>query len=343
MTLAVAVAVCLVAALTLYALFGGADFGGGVWDLLAAGPRGKAYRDLIAQAIGPIWEANHVWLVLALVLLFVAFPAAFAQLAITLHIPLSLMLVGVVLRGSAFTFRTYDSEHDAVQRRWGFLFAVASTITPLLLGLCAGAVASGAVGAATTGDFEARYVAPWLAPFPMAVAVFTLVLFAFLAAVYLCVAASDRSDLQEGMRRRALGAAAVAGAVAWWTLAMAKLNAPVLFGRLMTDAGAITIQVLTAMAAITAIATLWTRRYRVARVAAAAQVSLILSGWAYAQFPYIIPGALTIEQSAAPAITLKLLLIGLGAGAIVLVPSLIYLYRVFAQDSSSSFERADAA
>jgi cytochrome d ubiquinol oxidase subunit II len=342
-TLAVAVALVLVAALTLYALFGGADFGGGVWDLTAAGPRGKAYRDLIAHAIGPIWEANHVWLVLALVLLFVAFPAAFAQLAITLHIPLSLMLVGVVLRGSAFTFRTYDSEHDAVQRRWGFLFAVASTITPLLLGLCAGAVASGAVGRAASGDFHARYVAPWLAPFPAAVALFTLALFAFLAAVYLCVAASAHRDLQEGMRRRALAAAVVSGAVAWGTLAMARSHATALFDRLMSDPGAIAIQGATAVTAITAIAALWTRRYRVARVAAAAQVALILAGWAYAQFPYIIPGALTIEQAAAPAITLKLLLGGLAAGAVILVPSLVYLYRVFAKDGGSSFVRVDAA
>src|SRR5688572_5170487 len=132
-TLAALLAGAVMVSLNAYVLLGGADFGGGVWDLLAGGPRWKRQRALIAGAIGPIWEANHVWLILVVVLLFSCFPAAFTRMSVTLHIPLTLMLIGIVLRGSAFTFRSYDSQQDDVQRRWGAIFAGASTVTPVLL------------------------------------------------------------------------------------------------------------------------------------------------------------------------------------------------------------------
>ncbi|HEX5818753.1 MAG TPA: cytochrome d ubiquinol oxidase subunit II, partial [Gemmatimonadales bacterium] len=143
MTLALVLAGAVMVALTAYVLMGGADFGGGVWDLFASGRRKQQQRALIAEAIGPIWEANHVWLILVVVLLFVCFPAVFARISVALHIPLTLMLIGIVLRGSAFTFRTYDSQRDDVQQRWGAIFAIASLITPLILGVSAGAVATG--------------------------------------------------------------------------------------------------------------------------------------------------------------------------------------------------------
>ena len=143
LTLPNAVAAVILFSLTAYALLAGADFGGGVWDLLASGPRRRAQRALIADAIGPIWEANHVWLILVVVLLFTCFPPAFASLGIVLHIPITLMLIGIVLRGSAFTFRSYGSERSETQRRWGTIFAIASVVTPVLLGVCVGAVAAG--------------------------------------------------------------------------------------------------------------------------------------------------------------------------------------------------------
>src|SRR5690348_15560429 len=147
-TLADLLAGVIFLALNAYALLGGADFGGGVWDLLARGPRTERRRELIAEAIGPVWEANHVWLILALVLLFTCFPPAFARLGTRLHIPLSLVLIGIVLRGSAFTFWRYGggAHGDREQRHWGVIFAVASLITPLLLGTTVGAIASGAGG-----------------------------------------------------------------------------------------------------------------------------------------------------------------------------------------------------
>src|SRR5213592_3740128 len=152
MTLADILAGIVFLALNAYALLGGADFGGGVWGLLARGPRKQAQRDLIAHAIGPVWEANHVWLILAVVLLFTCFPPAFARLGIALHIPLSLVLIGIVLRGSAFTFWRYGGETDAEQRHWAGTFAVASLITPVLLGVTVGAVASGAVSGPRAPD-----------------------------------------------------------------------------------------------------------------------------------------------------------------------------------------------
>src|SRR5437764_5309144 len=141
-------AAVMVVSLNAYVLTGGADFGGGVWDLLASGPRRAAQRELIASQIGPIWEANHVWLILVVVVLFTAFPAAFATLGVVLHVPLSLLLIGIVLRGSSFVFRSYGARDDATQQRWGRVFAMASVITPILLGIVVGAVASGATGAA---------------------------------------------------------------------------------------------------------------------------------------------------------------------------------------------------
>ena len=178
----------LVAAFVLYALFGGADFGGGVWDLLASGPRKAEQRALIAKALGPVWEVNHVWLIIGVVVLFAAFPRAFAALSVALHVPLTLLLLGIVFRGTAFTFRTYDARGDVVQRRWGLVFSVASVLSPALLGMCVGAVVGGLIrveGRLVTGGF----FRPWLTPFALAVGALALCLFAFLAAVYLFLGA----------------------------------------------------------------------------------------------------------------------------------------------------------
>ncbi len=326
-------AAIIVVALNVYILTGGADFGGGVWDLLASGPRRDRQRDLIAHAIGPIWEANHVWLVLVVVLTFTAFPAAFATLGTVLHIPLALMLVGIVMRGSAFVFRSYGSRTWEQRRNWGRVFAVASTLTPLLLGVVIGAVSTGAVGAAQTrigaAAFRDVYVAPWWSPFPIAVGVLALALFAMLAAVYLAYETRDEV-LREDFRRRALAAAAAVFASAFGALAVAHLEAPMVRAGLEHSAWALPFQVATGVAALTAIGALWRRRYAVARVAAAAQVSLILWGWAFAQFPYVVPPGLTIENTAAPRITLELVAWALAAGAALLIPSLVYLRRTFA-------------
>jgi len=338
MTLADVVAGIIFAALNVYALLGGADFGGGVWDLLATGPRKQRQRELIADAIGPVWEANHVWLILALVLLFTCFPTAFARLGTLLHIPLSLVLIGIVLRGSAFTFWRYGGHGDEEQRRWGVVFAVASLITPLLLGTTVGAIASGALGEAGSAKgegFVGTYVAPWLNPFALSVGLFALVAFAFLAAVYLTLEARER-ELQEDFRRRALGAGAALFVGAALALLLSLRYAPLVREGLIFAARAVPLHVLTAAAALTALGALWQRRWRLARLAAAAQVSLILWGWGLGQYPYVLPPDLTTAAAAAPDATLRLVLGGVMLGAVVLLPSLAYLFRVFKGSSQSS-------
>jgi cytochrome bd ubiquinol oxidase subunit II len=328
MSLPLVLAGVMVVCLTLYVVMGGADFGGGVWDLLASGPRKQQQRALIADVIGPIWEANHVWLIIVVVILFSAFPKAFSVLAIGLHIPLSLMLVGVVLRGSAFTFRAYDSRRDTVQRRWGVMFAGASTVTPVLLGICAGAVASGSIGAATSGDFAARYLWPWLTPFAVVTGILTLALFAFLAAVFLTIEATDGA-LQEDFRRRALGAGIVLALSALALQFLARDGAPYVYEGLTRGPLALAVQGTTALVSLLCFVALARRRYPAARILAVAQVSMIIWGWALAQHPFIVPESLTIEAAAAPTVTLRLLITALAVGTVILVPSLWYLFRVF--------------
>jgi len=317
----------MVGSLVLYALLGGADYGGGVWDLFAFGPRAREQRKLIADAISPVWEANHVWLILVVVILFTAFPPAFAAIATALHIPITLLLIGIVLRGTAFTFRTYDIQRDDVQRRWSIVFSIASIITPILLGTTLGAIASGTIrvenGAVTSGFFRS-----WLAPFPLAVGFFALTLFAFLAAVYLTLEARERK-LQEEFRMRAIIAGVVVGLLALTVFILAKTGAPTVRAGISRSWWALGLHLLTAIFATSAFVTLWTRRYRLARVCAAAQVTLILLGWAFAQFPHLVEPDLTISSAAAPQITLQLLLGALAAGAILLFPSYYYLFRIF--------------
>jgi cytochrome d ubiquinol oxidase subunit II len=334
-------------ALNAYVLFGGADFGGGVWDLFASGERREQQRELITHAIGPIWEANHVWLVLVVVLLFTCFPPVFATLSILLHIPLALMLIGIVLRGSAFTFRSYGSERDAEQRRWGRLFAIASLLTPVLLGISIGAIASGGVGEAMrlvdhargASSFAELYLAPWLTPFSVGVGVLALALFAFLAAVYLTVEAADEA-LREDFRTRALLAALAVFVVAFAVLIVALATDTHVGAGLTRSSWAIPFHVATGVAALWAIWALWARRFHAARVAAAAQVTLILWGWVLDQYPYLIPPTVTIDAAAAPERTLNLTLWTLALGAAVLFPSLAYLFRIF-KGKPEAFERME--
>ena len=302
-------AAIIVLSLNAYVLTGGADFGGGVWDLLARGPRRAAQRALIASQIGPIWEANHVWIILVVVLLFTAFPAAFAALGIVLHVPLSLMLIGIVLRGSSFVFRSYGARDDATTQRWGRVFAMASVLTPVLLGIVVGSIATGDAGTAADRlavghdvSYVSTYLAPWLAPFPLAMGVLALAMFAFLAAVYLALATDDAA-LREDFRRRAVGAEVAMFVAAFGGLAIAQITAPHVSGALI-GMRALAFQALTAVAAIIALWATWTRRWQTARIAAALQVSLILWGWVLVQYPFVIPPTLTIRATAAPRATL---------------------------------------
>jgi cytochrome d ubiquinol oxidase subunit II len=326
----VALAAAIFVALCLYFLLAGADFGGGVWDLLASGPRAERQRAAVAHAIGPVWEANHVWLILVVVILFSGFPRAFAVVSVALHVPLTLFLVGVVLRGAAFAFRGFDVTGNRAQRRWGRVFSVASTVAPLLLGMAVGALASGRIRVGRDGLVTSGFFAPWLTPFSAALGVFALALCAFLAATYLTVELEhDDPELCEDFRRRALGAGVVVGAAALTALLLAGEGAPLVRQTLAARAWRWPFHVATGLGAVAALAALWRRRYRAARASAAAQTILILAGWAASQYPFLVVPDVTLFAAAANPETRVLLLAALAVGVPVLAPSLFILFRVF--------------
>src|SRR5258707_15508563 len=327
----------MITALIIYALLGGADYGGGVWALFAFGRLAPQQGTLIAKAIGPGWEANHVWLILVIVILFTAFPPAFAAISTALHIPLTLLLIGIVLRGTTFTFRSYDVQRDDVQRRWSLVFSIASIITPVLLGITLGAISSGTIRV-ESGQVVSGFFSSWLAPFPFAVGFFALSLFAFLAAVYLTLETPDY-QLQEDFRLRALVAGVSVAVLALIVFLLAGTGAPTVRAGISRSWWALALHLFTAVFALGAFYSLWTRRYRVARICAAAQITLILLGWALAQFPYLVEPDMTIYSASAPRATLQLLLIALAAGVLVLFPSYYYLFRVFKGEAAYSARR----
>ena len=323
----------LVGALTFYLLTGGADFGAGVWSLFAFGRNAQKQRALIDQAIGPIWEANHVWLIVAVTILFTAFPPAFAVIATGLHIPLSLMLIGIVLRGTAFAVRTHDitSGSDGSSTTpviWRYVFAGSSVITPALLGVNLGAVASGRLAeVSSTASFTDRFVAPWLAPFPLSVGILTIALVAYLAAVYLLVEARD-PDLRTLFTRRAMlscAAVVVAAAVSLW---QARRGAPEIYAGLRhTVVGPLGVAVAFGLH-LGAFVALWNARAWAARWCAITGAVVMLWGWALSQFPFLVEPHLTIGNAAPPP-TLHVLALSLLLGSMVLFPLLYYLYRIF--------------
>ena len=315
------------AALIFYAVTGDADYGGGMWDLLATGRRADEQRKAIEKAIGPIWEADHVWLILIVVILFTGFPPAFAIMMTALNIPFTLMLIGIVLRGSAFIFRKYDVKSEGTQRRWSVLFGAASFFTPFIQGLTLGALSTGQIQI-VDGRVASGFFAGWLTPFAFACGLFALVLFAFLAATYLTADPSTERHVQDDFRLRALWSGAALLPIAFIVFLTSKDGAPRMYHGL-TQWWAPMLVGTTIVFALAAFISLWLRRFALARIAAIAEVTLILGGWSVAQYPNLITPGVTIFNAAAPEITLRLLTYALAAGAIVLFPSLFFLFRVF--------------
>jgi cytochrome d ubiquinol oxidase subunit II len=320
-------ALILMASVTFYVLLGGADYGGGVWDLLANGPRRQEQRELISNAITPVWEANHVWLVLVVVLLFAGFPAAFAAITTALNIPLTVLVIGIVMRGSSFVFRAYHTDDYRTHRRWGLIFAIASTVTPICLGVVVGAISSGHV-LVRDGISINGFLAPWLGTFPLVVGLFALSLFVFLAAVYLTVEARERA-LQEDFRRKALVSGAIVAAMALGTFLAARTGAPQIYSGLLRPSLVWIVQGATALYAIAAFVALLTRKYKVARIAAMLQVGLILWGWGMSQSPFFLQGDMTVSAAAAAPPVLWALIGATAAGLLVLFPSIGYLMQLF--------------
>lgn len=329
--LEIVIAGIMLGSLLLYALLGGADYGGGVWDLFAFGKRKNAQRKLVEDAIGPVWEANHVWLILVIVVLFTAFPKAFSVIATALHIPLTLLLIGIIFRGTAFVFRKHDTGKDHLRSRWSLVFSISSIITPVLLGITLGAIASGTIHL-ENGIVQTDFFSAWLAPFPFAVGFFALALFAFLAAVYL-ILETDNKNLREDFRIRAIVSGIAVGVLALIVFLLAGEGAPTVRAGISRTVWALGLHISTAIFAVGAFYCLRTRKYKPARFFAAAQVTMILVGWAVAQFPFLVEPDITIYNSAAPPVTLKLLLGALILGAVLLFPSYYYLFKIFKSEA----------
>jgi cytochrome bd ubiquinol oxidase subunit II len=306
-------------ALVLYAVLGGADFGGGVWDLLASGPRKAQQRAAITNAIGPVWEANHVWLIFVLVLLFTCFPSAFADIMTGLYVPLSFALVGIVLRGAAFVFRNYAADVPAIQAPWTVVFGAASLLAPFFLGNAIGALATG------------RYA--WTSPFALAVGAFAVGVCAQIAAVFILGEIAS-PELQNDFRRRASRATIAVWLLGFVPIVIAVRTEPQLFVTLQRPfaLAAIAAAVLAGLAVIACVRT---RRDGAARIAVGAEAVAVLAGWFAAQAPYLVPGQVTYTAAAALDPTIDAFLIATAAGAVVLVPSLALLFRVFKRPAAA--------
>ena len=308
---------------TLYAVFGGADFGAGLWDLLAGGAEsGERPRAQIQRSLTPVWEANHVWLIFILVVLWTAFPEAFSAVMTTLYVPISLAAVGIVLRGAGFAFRK-SVESLPARRALGAAFALSSVLTPFFMGTVVGAIADGNVPAEGNGDAFSS----WLAPLPLLVGAIFVASGAYLAAVFLTVDAGRRDDeeLERYFSRRALGAALVAGALALAGVFVLEAEEPYVFDGLTGDA--LPLLIASGLCGLAALGLLARggRRPGLRPLAVGAFVAMIW-GWGVAQFPYLLPTSLKIGQSAAPDSTLDAVLIVFAIAVIVVLPALGLLY-----------------
>jgi cytochrome bd ubiquinol oxidase subunit II len=314
------------AGVTLYALLGGADFGGGFWDMLAGDARrGRAQRRLIEGSIGPVWEANHVWLIFVIVLFWTCFPTVFASVASTLYVPLTLVALGIIARGAAFAFRKASTELWQ-QRLFGGGFALSSVLTPFFLGTVAGGVASGRVPPGlATGD----RLTSWWNPTSVLAGLLAVGSTAYLAAVFLTGDArrSGEAGLAEAFRRRGLVTAAVTGVITLGGILVLRDDAPRLYAGL--TGRALPVVIVSALAGIVSLALLVVRRYVLARVTAGLAVAAVLWGWALAQYPVLLPPDVTVARAAAEPPVLHATLAVVIAGMALLVPSLLWLYSLF--------------
>ncbi|MFF0225850.1 cytochrome d ubiquinol oxidase subunit II [Streptomyces sp. NPDC004629] len=318
------IAVFLFVGVIAYSLLAGADFGAGFWDLVAGGVRrGREPRALIDSSLAPVWEANHTWLIYCLVILWSGFPKAFAAMTTTLYLPLGLAALGIVLRGAGFAFRKTSLRTDE-QRVYGAAFALSSVVTPYCFGSIAGALASGRVPAQGHGDA----ITSWLNPSSVLGGVLAVLTCAYLAATYLTVAARrcEEWQLLRYFRDRALAAGAVTGAVSIAGVFILRADAPRLFHHLSHRS--LPLALLAAVCGLLGLALLRAERTRGLREIAAAAVALIVCGWGVSQYPYLLGTHLSVQDAAAPHATLGVLVGVACVAAVVILPSLVLLFRL---------------
>jgi cytochrome d ubiquinol oxidase subunit II len=309
--------------ITAYVLLGGADFGAGFWDLLAgSATAGAAQRRRIAESIGPVWEANHVWLIFALVVTWTGFPAVFAAIASTLYVPLTAVAFGVILRGSSFAFRGAVKELS-LQRAFGAAFALSSVVTPFFLGAIAGGIASGRV---PLGIARGDVITSWLNPTSMLGGLLAVEVAAYLAAVYLTRDCQRHHEAELALifRRRALIMGVVTGVTAMLGILILRADAPRLFNGLTHRA--LLLVVASIVFGGLSLMLLFVRRYVAVRATSALAVVAVLWAWGVAQYPDVLAGVITVSAAAAPAQTLLPLVVSLAIGSVILLPALVLLY-----------------
>jgi cytochrome bd ubiquinol oxidase subunit II len=311
------------AGLAAYVVLGGADFGAGVWYMLLPGERRRTLRDHTYHAMGPVWEANHVWLIFVLVVVWTAYPVAFGAIFSTLYVALFLAALGIIVRGTCYAVRGVVSRSG----EWvlGALFGGSSVLTPFALGATIGGIASGRV---PLGNAAGDPIDSWLNPTSILVGVLAVATSTYLAAVWLTAdaARADREDLIEAFRKRALAAGAVAGALALGGLVVVHRDAERISDGLTSGAGLVGVAASAGAGAATMMFVA-RRHLEPARWSAAVAVAAIVAAWALAQRPQLLPG-LTVEEAAAGDATLVALLVSLAIGAVILVPSLVLLFAL---------------
>jgi cytochrome d ubiquinol oxidase subunit II len=320
--------------ITLYAVLGGADFGAGVWEFNTGLQASERERALIYRAIGPVWEANHVWLIFVIVAMFSAFPTAFAALSRALWLPLLLSLVGIVFRGAAYAFRSHAVASARQQAAWGAVFALTSTSAPFFLGAAVGAVASGKLAVTADGGFTGNYLTGWITPLAIFNGFFTVGMCAYVAAVFLAREAyvTNDADLTLIWRRRALVIGAAMGILAAAGLVFVAVDAPHLWTGFRERAWIlVALSVATGLASLAA---LWRNWFRTAGVAVAATVATVVWGWALGQSPWLVPPAISIHSAKAGDVVLRLVAWSIAGGTLLLVPALAYLFYLFKTDAT---------
>lgn len=317
----------MAAALVIYVLLAGADYGAGLWDLLSSGPNKEQQQTLISNAIQPIWEANHVWLILIVVLLFTGFPLAFSEVMTALCLPLLLMVAGIVLRGSSFVFRAYTPANPRMQRLCGYIFSVSSCFTPFLGGTILGAVSGNSIQ--VSGDASVNgYLLNWLTPFAVSAGVLTLSLCAFLSAAYLVVE-SPTSPIRLYFRQRAGMSAFISIVALCVTVIFGKHEAPELIANQLHHPLAIGFEVAFVVFLLIAGITLYKDSASLARISTAACVSCAALSWVAAQYPYLVHPQRTIFNSVLSEGVVRDVVIACALGTIVLFPSLGLLFYIF--------------
>jgi cytochrome d ubiquinol oxidase subunit II len=328
------------ASILLFALAGGADFGAGLWSLLARrGERATEQQQLIERSIGPLWEANELWVVVSTVILWSAFSPAFSAYGTALFIPFVLAIAGILLRGAFLAFRIEAQEEaPGAYRFFGEVFGTMSIVTPFFLGTAAGAIASGRLRLNENELPVDGYLQPWLGPFPIIVGLLGVATCVYLSAIYLTLDATDNEPLQEDFRIRGVIAGIVLGVLGVVAMPITRSDAPYMWDGLYPGGLGSALMVVAAVSLVTSLALLFLRRYWFARAAAIVQVVAVFCAWAVAQYPYLLVPDITIQDAASPRPVLVAMCILIIVYVVVLGPSLWFLFRLFKSRPSGKEE-----